>query len=109
MSRAELSCRHTRRAEDPAVIIKTGSFVYICQIYAEEEQEEEDEAPGKRGGGIIKTQHVSGGIPLLREREAAGVGCEESEREKEGEEEEEEGQKIWHFACNCALFINKEE
>lgn len=25
--------------------------------------------PGVRGGGIIKTQHVSGGIPLLRERE----------------------------------------
>lgn len=30
------------------------------------------EVPGE-GGGITKTQHVSGGIPLLRE--AAGVGA----------------------------------
>lgn len=30
---------------------------------------EKKEVPGVRGGGIIKTQHVSGGIPLLRERE----------------------------------------
>lgn len=63
-------------------------YIHLVRFYtAEKREKEKKEVPGVRGGGIIKTQHVSGGIPLLREREreAAGVGCKENEREKEEE------------------------
>lgn len=45
-------------------------YIHLVRFYtAEKREKEKKEVPGVRGGGIIKTQHVSGGIPLLRERE----------------------------------------
>lgn len=82
-------------------------YIHLVRFYtAEKREKEKKEVPGVRGGGIIKTQHVSGGIPLLREREreAAGVGCKENEREKE-----EEWGNIWHFVCHNAFLTLKEE
>lgn len=52
------------------------------------------------GGGITKTQHVSGGIPLLSEREAAGVGA-KGARKARGRKKKKKRKKrgtIWHFA-----------
>uniref|UniRef100_A0AAX7VCG2 Syndecan n=1 Tax=Astatotilapia calliptera TaxID=8154 RepID=A0AAX7VCG2_ASTCA len=54
-------------------------YIHLVRFYtAEKREKEKKEVPGVRGGGIIKTQHVSGGIPLLRERER------ERERERSG-------------------------
>lgn len=45
-------------------------YIHLVRFYtAEKREKEKKEVPGVRGGGIIKTQHVSGGIPLLRARE----------------------------------------